>query len=295
MQARKGIWYAVAAWTVWGLSPIFWNLIPDIGATMLLLHRILWSVVVLAVILIVTGQWRTVRSSYKTMRSKLLTIAAALLVFTNWAIFLWAVTNGHLVEASLGYFINPLVSVALGVIFLGERLRPLQWIAVGIATAGVGAMAVRVGAVPWISLALAFSFGTYGLIKKNAETPSPFVSLFGETTFLAGPVLIALLFIVEPSGPAFGDSIGVSIYLISAGLITVVPLTLFGAATKRIPLATVGILQYITPSLHLALGVFLYGETMTTDTLLGFIAVWIALVLYSFDAWRAPSPEPVVA
>ncbi len=294
MQTRKGIWYAVAAWTVWGLSPIFWNLVPGIGATMLLIHRILWSVVVLAIILVATGQWRTIRSSYQSWRSRLLTIAAALLVFTNWAIFLWAVTNDHIVEASLGYFINPLVSVALGVLFLGERLRPLQWTAVGVATAGVAVMAVRVGAVPWISLVLAFSFGIYGLVKKNVDTPSPFVSLFGETTFLAVPALIALLFIVEPSGAAFGDSLAVSLFLASAGLITVVPLALFAAATKRIPWATVGILQYIAPSPHLALGVFLYGETMTRDTLLGFVVVWIALVLYSFDTWRAPSPEPVV-
>ncbi len=294
MQTRKGIWYAVAAWTVWGLSPIFWNLVPGIGATMLLIHRILWSVVVLTIILIATGQWRTIRSSYQSWRSRLLTVAAALLVFTNWAIFLWAVTNDHIVEASLGYFINPLVSVALGVLFLGERLRPLQWTAVGIATAGVGVMAIRVGAVPWISLVLAFSFGMYGLVKKNVETPSPFISLFGETTFLAVPALVALLFIVEPSGAAFGDSPAVSLFLVSAGLITVVPLALFAAATKRIPLATVGILQYIAPSLHLALGVFLYGETMSGDTLLGFVVVWVALVLYSIDTWRAPSPEPVV-
>jgi len=294
MQSRRGIWYAVAAWIVWGLSPIFWNLVPDIGATMLLLHRILWSVVVLAVVLAITGQWRLVRSSYRTLRSRVLTIAAALLVFTNWSVFLWAVTNEHIVEASLGYFINPLVSVALGVIFLRERLRPLQWVAVAAAVAGVAVMTIRVGSIPWISLILAFSFGTYGLIKKNAETPSPFISLFGETTFLAIPALVVLLFVVEPTGTTFGDSPAISLFLISAGLITVVPLALFAAATKRIPLATIGLLQYIAPSLHFALGVFLYGEPMNRDTLLGFVIVWIALALYSFDTWRAPRPEPVV-
>lgn len=294
MESRRGIWYAVTAWTVWGLSPLFWNLVPNIGATMLLLHRIIWSVVILAIVLVVTGQWRSIRSSYRTWRSRLYTIAAALLVATNWAIFLWAVTNDHIVEASLGYFINPLVSVALGVLFLGERLRSLQWAAVAIAAAGVTVMAIRVGSVPWVSLALAFLFGTYGLIKKNAETPSPFISLFGETTSLAIPALAALAFFVEPTGTNFGDSPGVSLYLVSAGLITVVPLTLFAAATKRIPLATIGVLQYITPSLHLALGVFLYGEAMTQEKLVGFIVVWIALILYSFDTWRAPSPEPVV-
>jgi len=294
METRKGIWFAIAAWTVWGLSPLFWNLIPDIGATMLLLHRIIWSVAILAIVLAVTGQWRSIRSSYRSWRSRLYTIAAALLVATNWAIFLWAVTNDHIVEASLGYFINPLVSVALGVVFLGERLRPLQWAAVAIAAAGVTVMAIRVGSVPWISLVLALSFGTYGLIKKNAETPSPFISLFGESTFLAIPALFALAFIVEPSGASFGDSPAVSVFLVSTGLITVVPLALFAAAAKRIPLATVGVLQYIAPSLQFALGVFLYGENMTQEKLVGFIVVWIALILYSFDTWRAPRPEPVV-
>jgi chloramphenicol-sensitive protein RarD len=294
MESRKGIWYAVAAWTVWGLSPVFWNLVPNIGATMLLLHRIIWSVVILAIVLFATGQWRSIRSSYRSWRSRLYTVAAALLVFANWAIFLWAVTNDHIVEASLGYFINPLVSVALGVVFLGERLRPLQWSAVAIAAAGVAAMAIRVGSVPWISLVLALSFGTYGLIKKNAETPSPFISLFGESTFLSIPALIALMFIVQPSGASFGDSPSVSLFLVSTGLITVVPLALFAAATKRIPLATVGVLQYIAPSLQFALGVFLYGEAMTQEKLVGFIVVWIALILYSFDTWRTPSREPVV-
>ena len=294
METRKGIWYAVAAWVVWGLSPIFWNLIPSISAVTLLIHRIIWSVVIVTVVLATTGQWRLVRSSYRTWPSRLVTIAAALLVFTNWAVFLWAVTSGHIVEASLGYFINPLVSVVLGVAFLSERLRPLQWTAVAIAAAGVSVMAVRVGSVPWISLVLAFSFGTYGLLKKNPRTPSPFISLFGETAFLTIPMLVALVVIAKPDGPGFGDSVGVTAYLISAGLITVMPLALFGAATKRIPLATVGILQYITPSLHLALGVFLYGETMTRDTLLGFVVVWVALVLYSFDTWRTPRPEPAM-
>ncbi len=295
METRKGIWYAVAAWTVWGLSPLFWNLVPGIGATYLLLNRIVWSVVVLTIVLTVTHQWRSVTTSYHSLRSRLLTVVAALLILTNWAIFLWAVTNDHIVEASLGYFINPLVSVALGVAFLGERLRTLQWVAVALAAAGVTVMAIRVGAVPWVSLVLALSFGVYGLVKKNARTPSPFISLFGESTVLAVPAVVALLFFVEPSGPTFGDSASTSLFLISTGVITVVPLALFAAATKRIPLATVGVLQYIAPSLHFALGVFLYGESMTGDRLIGFVAVWVALALYSFDTWRAPTPEPATA
>ncbi len=292
MELRRGIWYAVGAYAVWGLSPLFWNLVPEIGAIDLLVNRVIWSVPMLVLVLVVTRRWPSIGPSYASWRSKLLTVAAAVLLTINWALFLWSVTNGHVVEASLGYFINPLVSVALGVVILGERLRPLQWAAVAIAAAGVAGMTVRIGSVPWISLILAFSFGTYGLLKKRPETPTPLVSLFGESTLIAVPALIAVLFLLEPSGPALGDSLEVTTFLVSTGLITIVPLLLFGAAAKRIPLSTVGLLQYIAPSLQFLLGVFLYGEVLSQGKMIGFAVVWLALILYSYDSFRALRLRP---
>lgn len=293
MESKRGIWYAVAAYAVWGLSPLFWNLVPAIGAINLLFNRVIWSVPMLGLVLIGTGKLRSVPRSYASWRSRLVTAAAAGLLAVNWALFLWSITNSRIVEVSLGYFINPLVSVALGVVILGERLRPLQWIAVAIATAGVAGMTISVGAVPWISLILAFSFGTYGLLKKWPETPSPVVSLFGESTLLAVPALFAILFIWEPSGPAFGDSVRVTTFLVATGLMTIVPLLLFGAAAKRIPLSTIGLLQYIAPSMQFALGVFLYGEALTQDKLIGFAVVWVALILYSYDSFRKLRSKPM--
>ncbi len=295
MESKRGIWYAIGAYAAWGLSPLFWNLVPSIGAVDLLLNRVVWSVPMLIVVLIATGKLRTVVAHYSSWKSRLLTVSAAALIATNWALFLWSVTNNRLVEVSLGYFINPLVSVALGVVILGERLRMLQWVAVAIATAGVIGMTVRVGAVPWISLILAFSFGTYGLLKKRQETPPPVVSLLGESTLLASPALFAMIFIWNPSGPRFGDSLGVSAFLVATGLMTVVPLLLFGAAAKRIPLSTVGLLQYIAPTIQFGLGVFLYGEELTQDKMIGFVIVWVALILYSFDSFRAIHSSPIAA
>jgi chloramphenicol-sensitive protein RarD len=287
MEARRGTWYAIVAYVLWGLSPIYWNLVPDIGASTLILSRIVWSVPILIAVLAFTGKLTSFTASYRSWKPRLITAAAAGFLFINWALFVWSVANDHIVDASLGYFINPLVSVGLGVIILGERLRRVQWIAIGIAAAGVVIMTIAVGALPWISLTLAFSFGTYGLLKKQPETPPPVVSLLGETSLIAFPALIYGALFNDPTGPTFGSSAAVSTFLIGAGAVTVVPLLLFGGAAKRIPLSMVGLLQYITPSLQLFLGVAVYGETLSGEELIGFIAVWIALGVYSADSFRA--------
>jgi len=286
METRKGIWYAVGAYVAWGLSPIFWNLIPDLQAIELLADRIIWAVPILAAIIGFSHRWSEVRDSYRTWRTRWLTVVAAGFLLSNWGFFLWAVTNGRIVEASLGYFINPLVSVALGVVVLGERLRRLQWAAVGIAVLGVVGMTIAVGELPWISLILAGSFGTYGLIKKRPETPRPVVSLFGESAVLAVPASILALFLVSTGSSSFGQTPGVTVFLIATGLMTVLPLLLFGAAAKRIPLSAIGLLQYIAPTLQLLVGVLVYDETLTGKRLVWFIVVWIALALYSFDSYR---------
>ncbi len=287
MEKRRGTWYAIVAYVLWGLSPVYWNLMPDIQASTLVLSRIVWSVPILVAVLAFTGKLSGIVSSYRSWRSRLLTSAAAVLLFINWALFVWSVANNHIIEASLGYFINPLVSVALGVLFLGERMRTIQWVAIGIATAGVVVMTVAVGSLPWISLTLAFAFGLYGLLKKHANTPPPVTSLFGETTLMAIPALAYIIFFNESTGPTFGSSPGVSVFLAGAGVMTVVPLLLFGGAAKRIPLTMVGLLQYITPSLQLLLGIAVYGESLSSEKLVGFVAVWIALALYSADSLRS--------
>jgi len=286
METRRGTWYAIGAYVAWGLSPIFWNLIPDIQAIELLSQRIIWAVVILALVISFTRRWTEVRDSYRSRRARLLTLLAAVFLLSNWGFFLWAVTGGRIIEASLGYFINPIVSVALGVAVLGERLRRLQWAAVGIAVLGVVGMTVAVGELPWVSLILAGSFGTYGLIKKRPETPRPVVSLFGETTIIAIPAII-LAFVMTRSGSAsFGESPGITVFLVATGMMTVLPLLLFGAAAKRIPLTAIGLLQYIAPTLQLLLGVLIYNESLAGERLVWFIVVWIALGLYSFDSYR---------
>ena len=285
MEHERGIWYGVGAYVLWGLTPIFWNLVESSAAS-LLLHRIVWSVPILLLIVTVRHQWPVFREGYASWRPRLTTAVAALLLTINWGVYVWAVTNGHIVEASLGYFINPLVSVALGVVVLGERLRSTQWVAVGIATLGVTMMGIVAGRPPWISLTLACSFGLYGLLKKSESTPPPVVSLFGETLVLFIPAILLLGFVAEPAGETFGSSPSVTAFYIAGGLVTVIPLLLFGASAKRIPLSVLGFLQYIAPTLQLLVGVVVFKESMTSAELFGFVAVWIALGLFTIDRTR---------
>jgi chloramphenicol-sensitive protein RarD len=293
MEHERGIWYGVGAYVLWGLTPIFWNLVESSAAS-LLLHRIVWSVPILLLIVTVRHQWPVFREGYASWRPRLTTAVAALLLTINWGVYVWAVTNGHIVEASLGYFINPLVSVALGVVVLGERLRSTQWVAVGIAALGVTMMGIVAGRPPWISLTLACSFGLYGLLKKSESTPPPVVSLFGETLVLFIPAILLLGFVAEPAGETFGSSPSVTAFYIAGGLVTVIPLLLFGASAKRIPLSVLGFLQYIAPTLQLLVGVVVFKESMTSAELFGFVAVWIALGLFTIDRTRSTerSREP---
>jgi len=216
VETRKGTWYAIAAYVLWGLSPIYWNLRPRIDAATLVLSRIVWSVPILIVVVLFIGEFGSIRSWYRSRESRIVTVAASAFLFTNWALFVWSVANNHIVDASLGYFINPLVSVALGVVILGERLRPIQWIAIGIATGGVIFMTIAVGSLPWISLTLAFSFGLYGLLKKHPAAPPPVVSLLGEAVLIAIPALLYMTVFDHPTGPTFGDSLPTSLFLAGA-------------------------------------------------------------------------------
>jgi len=291
-ERRRGLTSGVVAYVFWGLSPIFWKALDGVPALELLAHRVVWAVPLLAVVVTVRRRWSALRRAFASNRTRLITIGGGTLVAINWGVYVWAVTSGHIVDASFGYFINPLVSVALGVAVLHERLRPAQAAAVGLAAVGVVGMGVIAGIVPWISLTLAFSFGFYGLLKKNTAAAPALEGLFGEVAFVAIPAAGYLVYLTVSDGGSFGGGLRTTVLLIVAGAVTVIPLFLFGAAAQRIPLTTVGLLQYITPTLQLLLGIGLYGEAMGAAEVLGFGLVWLALALFTIDELRgARSPR----
>ena len=249
------------------------------------MHRIVWSMMLLAIILLIKKHGSWIRTGLVHSRTRWTYISTASILAVNWTTFIWAVNNGYLVEASLGYFINPLISVLLGVIFLKERLRRGQWSAMGLAFAGVLYLTIKYGAFPWIALVLAVTFAFYGLIRKIGR----FEALEGlsfETAILSLPALGYLLFLGAQGQGAFGRGpFSTSLLLMGTGLVTAVPMLLFNAAARKIPLSAIGVLQYIAPTLQFLLGVFVYHETFTPDRWTGFIMIWIALLVYSVEGF----------
>jgi len=284
---KKGVWLALGAYTVWGLFPIYWKWLHAVPAMQLLAHRIVWSFLLLAIVLAVLRQWRAFRSEAFHWRIIRIYFIAGLLLSVNWGVYVWAVNAGYIVEASLGYFINPLLSMLLGVIILHERLHRMQWLAVGLAAAGVTYLTLAYGAPPWIALTLAFSFGSYGLVKKLA----PLGALHGltlETGSLFVPMVGYLLFAEANGQGAFLQSDGVStLLIIGAGVVTVVPLLMFASAVRLIPLSLIGILQYITPTLQFLIGVLIFGEAFTRTQFVGFGLVWAAVILFTGENFWA--------
>jgi chloramphenicol-sensitive protein RarD len=284
---NKGIWYAVGAYVAWGFFPIYWKWLHTVPAIQLISHRIIWSFVLLASVLFVTRQWKSFRSAAFTRRVLLIYLAAAVLLTINWLTYVWAVNAGFIVETSLGYFINPLLSVLMGVIFLRERLRPWQWVPIGLATVGVLYLTIVYGSLPWIALTLAFSFGTYGLIKKTA----PLGALYGltlETGLLFIPAVGFLVYLETVGQGAFLHSGPVQDLLMAgAGVVTTVPLLMFSSAAQRIPLSLVGVLQYITPTMQFLIGVLIYREAFDHAHLIGFSIVWVALAIFWLEGFIA--------
>jgi chloramphenicol-sensitive protein RarD len=285
--------YAAGAYVSWGLLPIFWKSLHGAGAFEILAHRVVWGLLVGAALIGMRGRWGALREALRDRRTMLVFAASSLLLALNWFVYIWAVNSGHIVETSLGYFINPLVNVALGVIFLRERLRLGQGLAVGVALLGVLYLTLLYGAPPWIALTLALSFGAYGLLRKTA----PLASLEGftlETLLMGAPALAFLLWLGVAGGGAFGNAGPLTtLLLVAAGVVTAVPLLLFAAGARAISMTTLGVLQYISPSLQITLGVTLYGEQLSPQRLLGFGLVWLALAIYSGEgllraARRAP-------
>ncbi|MFJ6696124.1 EamA family transporter RarD [Streptomyces sp. NPDC091272] len=285
-EQRAGLLYGIGAYGMWGVVPLFWPLLKPAGAIEILAHRMVWSLAVVAVAMLVVRRWGWIGELLRQPAKLGLIAVAATVITVNWGLYIWSVNSGHVVEASLGYFINPLVTIAMGVLLLGERMRPAQWAAVGVGAAAVVVLAVGYGQPPWISLVLAFSFATYGLVKKKVNLGG-LESLAAETAIQFLPALGYLIWLGTSGGLAFGaHGAGHASLLAATGLVTAVPLVCFGAAAIRVPLSTLGLLQYLAPVFQFALGVVYFHEAMPAERWAGFALVWVALTLLTWDAVR---------
>ncbi|OKK21051.1 protein rarD [Streptomyces sp. CB00455] len=285
-EQRTGLLYGFGAYGMWGLVPLFWPLLKPSGAVEILAHRMVWSLAVVGVALLALRRWDWMRELLRQPRKLALTALAASVITVNWGLYIWAVNSGQVVEASLGYFINPLVSIAIGVLVLGERLRRVQWAAVAISFAAVLVLAVGYGRPPYISLVLAFSFATYGLIKKKLNMGG-LESLTAETAVLFLPALGYLLWLGARGRSTFAaHGVDHALLLAATGLVTAVPLVFFGMAAIRVPLSTLGLLQYMAPVFQFGLGVLYFHEAMPPERWAGFSLVWAALALLTWDALR---------
>jgi chloramphenicol-sensitive protein RarD len=278
-----GVLCGAGAFVLWGIFPIYFKAVAAVPAPEVLAHRIVWSMVFVGGLITIRRRWPAVAAALANRRLLATLVLSASVVSINWVVYIWAVGEGRILGASLGYFINPLVSVVLGVVALGERLRTIQWAAVGLAVVAVGWQIVGFGTVPWVALTLAVSFGFYGLIRKVAKVDA-FTGMFVETLVLSPLAVGYLVFVAVVGGGAFGRlGLQMDALLVAAGVITPLPLILFVAGAQRIRLSTVGLLQYIAPTGQFLLAVFLYDEPFTRDSLVTFALIWLALGLYTLD------------
>jgi chloramphenicol-sensitive protein RarD len=288
MQAanpRRGYILGLSAYIIWGLFPLYFKAIASVPAVEIIIHRVLWSALFGALLLLVwkhPGWWRELRENPR--RLAVLALSGALIA-ANWLTYVWSVNNGRMLEASLGYYINPLVNVLLGMLILGERLRRMQWIAVGLATVGVAQQVWQVGSLPWVSLVLALTFGFYGLIRKQAPVKA-LPGLVVETWMLV-PIALGWLLLNPTASSAQAEfwTTSQAWWLVAAGPITLVPLVCFNAAARHLPYTTLGFLQYLAPTLVLLQAVLLFGEHLSSSTLVAFMFIWAGLAVYSIDAW----------
>ncbi|MFI1420958.1 EamA family transporter RarD [Streptomyces sp. NPDC020731] len=285
-ERRTGLLNGFAAYGMWGLVPLFWPLLKPSGAVEILAHRMVWSLFFVGAALLFIRRWAWLGELLRQPRRLALVTVAAAVITVNWGVYIWAVNSGHVVEASLGYFINPLVTIAMGVLLLKERLRPVQWAAVGVGAAAVVVLTVGYGQPPWISLCLAFSFATYGLVKKKVDLGGV-ESLAAESAIQFLPALGYLVWLGARGDATFGtEGTGHALLLVAAGIVTALPLACFGAAAIRVPLSTLGLLQYMTPVFQFLLGVLYFKEAMPPERWAGFTLVWLALVLLTWNALR---------
>jgi chloramphenicol-sensitive protein RarD len=273
------------AYLLWGVFPLYFPLLAPAGALEVMLHRVVWTVVVCAVVMTLIGSWSGFVTAVRHRRSLALLSLAAVLIATNWLVYTYGVLSEQVVETALGYYINPIVTVLLGVVVLHERLRPAQWVAVGIGLVAVVVLTVDYGRLPWIALTLSASFGLYGLVKNRVgRGVGALHSLSVETAVLAPAALAVMVWLeVTGRGSLVSEGPGHAAWLVSAGVVTAVPLMLFAAAARRVPLSTMGLLQYLTPTLQLLIGVVVLSEPMPAGRLVGFALVWTALVVLTID------------
>ncbi|KQY56900.1 protein rarD [Nocardioides sp. Root140] len=285
-ESRLGFLLGVAAYGLWGAFPLYWPLLEPAGAIEILAHRVLWSMITMGVLVVLLRKGTQLVTIFRTPRTRRLLTVGAAVIAVNWATYIWGVNNGHVVEAALGYFINPLVTVLMGVLLLRETLRPLQWMATGVAAVAVVVLTIDYGRPPWVALVLAFSFGTYGLAKKQANTGAV-ESLTFETIVLAPVAAAYIAFLVATGNSEFGaHGVGHALLLTTTGAVTAVPLICFGAAAIRLPMVTLGLLQYLAPIIQFALGVLLFHEDMPVGRWIGFALVWLALSVFTVEAIR---------
>ena len=281
-----GLLFGFSSYIIWGLFPLYWPLLEPANPLEIVSHRAVWTLVFCLIVLALSKQIRTTLVVMKNPKTMAALLLSTILVSINWITYIWAVNNGHVVEAALGYYINPLIIIAFGVILLREKMRPLQWLAVGIAAVGVLVLTIDYGRLPWVAISLALSWGSYGLVKKKLNLGA-LEGLAIETLISFIPYVGYLIFLGNQGTGQFGHDPLLTILLISAGAVTAIPLLLFNGSTTRLPYSTIGLLQYITPTIQFSIGVWLRHEDMPTARWIGFIVIWFALAALAIDLVRS--------
>ncbi|TYC63387.1 EamA family transporter RarD [Rhodobacterales bacterium] len=285
-ELRQGVLFGLSAYGMWGFLPAYYKLTETVAPDVVVSHRIIWSIIFVGLFLYLRGRWPEVREVFRQPRVLMCLSLSAVLIAVNWLVFLWAITNHRVVDISLGYFINPLVSILVGLVVLHERMSRWQGIAVGIAVLSVALQAVLAGGLPWVSLMLAFSFAGYGYVRKVTPVKAT-PGLFVETIVLLPFSVLYLVVLAVSGGDALQlDDLPVFAALAGSGIVTALPLIMFSSAARRVPLFMLGLMQYLAPSLHLLFAVFVWGEELEPTKLLGFVMIWGALCIFSYDSWR---------
>lgn len=281
-----GLLFGVSSYILWGLFPLYWPLLQPASPLEIVSHRAVWTLVFCLIVLALAKQLHSTIAIVKMPKIMAGLFLSTILVSINWLTYIWATNNGHVVEAALGYYINPLIIIAFGVLLLREKMRPLQWLAVGIAAVGVAILTFDYGRLPWVAISLALSWGTYGLVKKKLDLGA-LNGLAIETLISFIPYVGYLIYLGSQGTGQFGQSPGLTILLISAGAVTAIPLLLFNGSTTRLPYSTIGLLQYITPTIQFSIGVWVRHEDMPAARWIGFLVIWLALAALATDLVRS--------
>jgi chloramphenicol-sensitive protein RarD len=285
---KTGLFFGFAAYVLWGLFPLYWPLLKPASANEIVSHRAVWTLFFCAIALGATKQLKGTFALIRVPRIAFRLFLTSILISINWLVYIWAVNHDQVIEGALGYYINPLIVITFGIFFLKERLRRLQWVSVAIAAVGVGILVIGYGKVPWIALALATSWGTYGLVKKQLNLGA--LQGIAIETLISSPFYLGYLLWISHQGQGhFAYSPGLTVLLVSAGIVTAVPLLFFNGSTTRLPLTIIGMLQYITPTIQFSLGVWLRHEPMPASRWAGFVIIWIALAILTMDLVKSGS------